>query len=257
MMTVTSGIHHRLLRAFQESDDVIGAILIGSAAVGAGDQYSDLDYFLYATEPNWPREKTLKWLQVFDLEPTVCYWSGVEKYHMVIDRTGVDFSIRSASQRGEVRTWPTIHFPDNAILKDVDGLLRDMLRARELGDFTASLQNTLHGCLYHSMTCAIQLKRGELVNARSRFSGVIESYICLLEGTVVRDLRWREPSRRLESRLDQDRLRHVRALAYSGSPEALRSAILEVLEVCETHTGGSMIDLSSINTVRALLGPVV
>ena len=248
-----SSVHQRLCRAFDESDEVIAAILIGSAATGTGDQYSDLDYFIYALEPNWPRRKTLRWLLRFDLAPTLCYWSGLEKYHMVIDGVGVDFSVRAASQIIEVGTWPTVHFPDSAILKDVDGRLKKMLAVRNSRDLTSNSENTLHGCLYHVMTCAIQLRRGELINARSRFSGVIGSFTCVLEGTVVGQLRWREPSRRIESRLRDDYLTRIRDLSYSGSPEMLRSALLGVLDLLETHATVSNIDLRSMASMRDLL----
>jgi hypothetical protein len=249
-------VHGRLLDAFRRSDDVHAAIAIGSAAAGAGDQYSDLDYFMYATEPNWPRARMVAWLHSFGLDPTLCYWSGVEKYHMVVDGVGVDLSVRAASQLNEVRTWPSLHFPEQGILKDVDGVLKSMLRERNerKGQLTTDLQNTLHGCLYHAQACAIQLKRGELVNARSRFSGVIESFICFDEQTVVGEMRWREPSRRLEVRMDEHRIARIRELAYCGSPEMLRLAVLYVLDSCERRGELSQVDHRSIENIRSLLG---
>ncbi|WP_448388502.1 hypothetical protein [Microbacterium aurum] len=171
---------------------------------------------------------------------------------MVIEGVGVDLSVRAASQRLEVKTWPTIHFPLSGILKDIDGVLRSMLDDRNLSDLRAELNNTLHGCLYHALSCAVQLRRGELVNARSRFSGVIESFICLVEGATVGQIRWREPSRRLEFRMDATQIEPIRDLAYSGSPADLRAGILNVLDVCETRSQGDA-DRGLIKSIRAVL----
>ena len=246
-------VHGRVQHAILVSDEVLSAILIGSAASGTGDAYSDLDYFIYAVEPNWPRMRMIRWLQSFGLEPSLCYWSGVEKYHMVINDVGVDLSVRAAAQRIEARTWPTIHFPESAILKDTDGVLRAAPAERDVARLTAGHENTLHGCLYHAMSCAIQLRRGELVNARSRFSGVIEAFLCVVEGTTVGNMRWREPSRRLETRMGGGLLETIRAIAYAGAPSELRSALGTVLDICEQHGELSAADRHSIERIRALL----
>lgn len=253
MIVSRQQIHDELASAFHRSEEIGAAILIGSTASGSGDQYSDLDYFLYADEPNWPREKTLTWLSEAGLIPSLCYWSGVEKYHMVIDGVGVDFSIRALSQAIEVATWPTIHFPESAIVKDRDGLIAHQLTLRDSGRLRAGLDNTLHGFLYHALTCAIQLARGELVNARSRFSGVIESYICLIEGTTVGQIRWREPSRRLESRLSGPPLTEIYDLAYAGSPDEMRTALGAVLDDCEERETLTDSDRGTVGHIRALL----
>jgi hypothetical protein len=256
MTPATQDVHRRLSAAFQESDEIEVAIHLGSAAAGRDDEYSDLDYFLYASEPNWPRARTLKWLRQYDLIPSLCYWSGVEKYHMVIEHVGVDYSIRGAAQVGEAATWPTIHFPESAILKDRRGNLRKALLARDPRSLTAGPENTLHGCLYHALNCAIQLRRGELINARMRFSGVVETYICVIENTMVGDILWREPSRRVESRLPAAAIEELRRLAYVGSPLALGRAIREVLRTCASRTETTPTDLETISAIYDVLGPL-
>jgi hypothetical protein len=189
----------------------------------------------------------------FQIVPALCYWSGVEKYHMLVEGIGVDLSIRAAAQVEELRTWPTIHFPESAIVKDAGGIIATALGSRDATQLSAGLDNTLHGCLYHALSCAIQLRRGELVNARSRFSGVIETYICLSEETVVGQLRWREPSRRVESRLDPDAVATIRELAYAGSPATLTEAIARVLDYCEIHGRPTIEDRATIAYIRSLL----
>jgi hypothetical protein len=246
-------VHRRLTQAFLDSPEVVGAINLGSTAFGTEDEYSDLDYFVYSDEPNWPRERTLAWLARAGLVPEFCYWSGVEKYHMMIDGVGVDFSIRAASQIIEVSTWPTLHFPESAILKDGDGAIAQQLSRRDPQVLRAGLDNTLHGCLYHSLACVTQLRRGELVNARSRFSGVIESFICLLEETVVGQIRWREPSRRLESRFSGATLDEVFAIAYAASPEEIVAAVERVLRTCEERVELTDADRATIARIRQLI----
>ena len=253
MIDGPQGIKASIEKALRESNDVVCAVLIGSTATGTRDQYSDLDYFIYAEEPNWTRRRTLDWLRTFGIEPKLCYWSGIEKYHLMIEDTGVDFSIRAAAQIAEVATWPTIHFPEQSIIKDRNGRLAKELLRRDPSRLTAGFDNTLHGCLYHSLNCAIQLRRGEDINARCRFSGVIESFICVIERTRVGQMRWREPSRRAEGRLAAEALVSLRRIAYAASPSELANAIRSVLEYCEEFADPTKDDLAFIREIRSLL----
>lgn len=247
-------VHSQMVEAFLGSAEVSVAILIGSGANGTADEFSDLDYFMYASNPNWPRSKALAWLQEFRIIPTLCYWSGVEKYHLIVENVGVDLSIRSTRQLGEAQTWPTLHFPDDAILKDTTGLLRKYVKARDPQLLRAGMDNTIHGFLYHALSCAIQLRRGEYINARSRFSGVIESFTCLAEGLTVGQLRWREPTRRVELRINEPTRNVIHRVAYAGSPREMRDGVLELLTLCGEMHELSAADGLTVERIRSLMG---
>lgn len=230
---------------------IVGAFLVGSVATGTADAYSDLDYYLYvetsSSSPTyqvswWTKEGLANWLGSAGMSVDLHFWSGVDKHHLLIDSIRVDFSFNADHQRNDIARWPHLFFPLSAIVKDNNGVLEAAYRC--------NAQSTIHHALndyaayvLDLFTIAIQLCRGETVNARCRFVNVVESQIRALERLDMGTALWREPSRHLEERWPRSEVEEVTRLAYIGSARELCVWLIARLQRVES-------DASLNRTVR-------
>lgn len=213
-------IDARIRTSILNMTEVSSALIVGSQSILNGDQFSDLDYFIFTSNiDDWDREYVIQLLAACDLEPQVVYWNGLTKFHSIVNAIGVDFSVLDRSREDDIRRWPTLFYSVDGILKDHDNVVRNNTLDRA-SSASSSIENTLDGALYHLSNVAIQLRRREFLNARCRMTGVVESLLCLVEERTLGRPNFREPSRRFESRaVDGGDLVH--SLAFSASPSEM------------------------------------
>ncbi len=216
--------------AILDDPTVLAAILVGSVSTGVSDRYSDLDYYLYVDFGWWSRSALSAWLEASGLTVNLHYWTGIGKHHLLVDHTRVDVSFWSKSQQRELEHWPHLFFPQTSIIKDDQGVLARAYTANRqaviddhLNDYSAYVLNLIN--------VAIQLCRGEVVNARSRFMSVLESHARLLQDLPLGTALWREPTRHVEENLPSVQVRELRRLAFMGSPSALGRWVAEQLDL--------------------------
>ena len=198
---------------------IAGGLLIGSIHNKQSDQYSDIDYYIYVKNPMWTSAFLDEWLKGLSLTPTLHYWTGLEKHHLLISHTRVDFSVRQQKQQDEIATWPHVFFTADSIIKDEDGILRQAINKARVDTYDHT--NDYSAYILNVFMIAIQLIRGEAINSRSRFTGILESKARLLQpkplplGTAL----WREATRHAEDNLNTSELQQLHALAFMTQKE--------------------------------------
>jgi len=223
-------VERTITSAILNDSTVLAAILVGSVSTGSSDRYSDLDFYLYVDFGWWSRSALSTWLEAAGLTVNLHYWTGIGKHHLLVNQTRVDVSFWSESQQRELANWPHLFFPQTSIIKDDRGALaraysanRQLLIDDHANDFSAYVLNLIN--------VAIQLCRGEVVNARSRFMSVLESQARLLQDLPLGTALWREPTRHVEENVSSEQVAELGRLAFISSPQALARWVAEQLDL--------------------------
>lgn len=218
-------------------------LFVGSVPAGTADIFSDIDVYLYSEGADWTRDRVAEWLAECGCRPDVHYWTGIEKHRLVIDGVRVDLSILKSIAIQEIRGWPHLFFDRSAIIKDSDGRLEGIIVAHR--SRVASIpENDRAAFVVNLLAVAAQFARGEVLNARSRLTGVLEARARMGAGEPIGTALWRESTRHAEDRLPMSTLRDLYAVAFLRSPASMRDwLVTELLEIASDealeHATGS------------------
>lgn len=232
-----SELKHIIEFAALEDKDVIGVLAIGSTLRNEADVYSDLDYYFYTRSPNWSRKDMAEWLTKLNISPVFHYWTGIEKHHMQIKHTRVDISTKPRHHQRDISLWPRLFFDKKSIIKDADGALALAIECHQPVVSTDE-DNDRSAYIFNVILITQQLLRGEVVNAFSRMTGVIESKARLLRRPRLEfgAARWREASRKIEQEAESDDLSDIMRIIQLQDRDTLQKWLKhELLEMSEVE----------------------
>jgi lincosamide nucleotidyltransferase len=198
------------------------ALMYGSFASGAGDEYSDIEFWLFFSHPADP----LTWCA--QIAPV---------NHLVVNEFGTHVAFFPGLIRGEfhfatiddiasVSTWPSRSAPvDRMLVLDRSGLLGPILRA--LPEHPALLHvDLLSGRFANWVVLAHHvISRGEYLRGWDALGHVQRHLIWLTRLAEASTDHWLTPSRNAEAELSAHALNVVRESTSSAEPAALRAAL--------------------------------
>lgn len=226
----------KLEKLFLGNELFAGVIFIGSVAEDQADVFSDLDFFIYSTQGQWTRADMDRLLAGEGLVPSLHYWTGLEKHRLLVNGVRVDIAIMQDTRIEEIEYWPHLFFQSASVIKDVEARIAAAITARnQPGYFDES--NDRSAYVLNLFNVAIQFARGEIVNARSRMTGILESRARLMKRLELGSAEWREPTRRVENELRRPLLRQLEEIAFLKSEEDFKGwLITELLDVANWDT---------------------
>jgi hypothetical protein len=220
-----------------EDETVVGVLAIGSTAQSGGDVYSDLDYYFYTQKPNWSRADMDSWLEKRAMRPVFHYWTGIEKHHMLIDHTRVDISTKPRHHQEDLSLWPHLFFDEKCVVKDMDGVLSDAIKEHKSVNIIDG-NNDQSAYIFNVILVTQQLLRGEVINAFSRMTGVIESKARLIRAPRLEfgTARWREATRKVEQEIGYGLPSELREIIHIQNSEELKKWLTrELTNIKETE----------------------
>jgi hypothetical protein len=236
MTTDRARLLRQLERAIRLEEKFVGAIVIGSSATTGGDDHSDLDFYVFVDGGYWEPQTLTAWLAQSGLVPSLHYWTGVHKHRLLIDGIRVDLAISPASHQNDLRFYPQLFFPRQAIFLDRNGVLTAAYDAHRPSESVDSA-NDYASYLFALVSVAIQILRGESINARSRFMSVIEARARLMRSLPLGSALWREPTRHAEGDLSDAQLHELSVASYLISRTALKAWVATALAVVALDEG--------------------
>lgn len=209
-----------MIDALAEATEVDAAMVIGSSSsAGDDDPLSDLDLYLFVDVAPPSRQQVRCWLErVSGLTVGMHYWNGIEKHHLVVGDSKLDLTIKHVRDIDAVRHWPGLFFALADIVIDRHGRLAAAYAANRVSP-TTSTANDRDSLVFHTLSVAAQLARGEVLNARSRATGIIEGELRIMLREDLGSSRWREPSRYAERDLGAGSLGEVYALCEASNED--------------------------------------
>jgi hypothetical protein len=221
-----------LTELFQASPEISGVIEIGSIPNERSDLYSDCDFYVYMKGVPWAQEEFDEVLRQAGLTVGAHYWTGLEKHRLVIEGVRADISLWPEYRIRDIEFWPEVFFNGESILKDVDLQIRMSLSKRKNSSMTYIERNDRDAFIVNLFNASVQCIRGEVLNAKSRATGLIESKARLKRTLRTGSLGWREPSRHAEQELARPELIALYRLAFNPSGTVFREWLLtELLEL--------------------------
>jgi lincosamide nucleotidyltransferase B/F len=183
---------------------VVAALMYGSFALGQGDRFSDIEFYLFFEEEALRGLDEAAW--VSQIAPLGLYYvnefdNGIAIFENLVRG---EFHFEAASNVGVVEEWETAWFPslDSAVLVDKAGKLSSRVeRLVRLPPDLETPERALFVCrslMNWTLMGANLLKRGEYARA--------EAFLTLVHGHLLKAVRlvegqsanWLSPTRRLE-----------------------------------------------------------
>ena len=219
------------VRALCERDDrLVGALMYGSFAFGEGDEFSDVEFYLFFRDDALDRVDEEGW--VSRIAPLSLYYVNEFGNGTAIfeDLVRGEFHFEAASDVGLVEAWEVVRFPslEAAVLVDKDGeLSRSMGRLVGPPTDPDTPERALflcNGLVNWTLMGSNLLERGELARAEA-FLTLLHSHLLraarLVEGATTN---WLSPSRRLEEDLSAASYERFRACTAALDAGQLRRA---------------------------------
>ncbi|WP_278912354.1 hypothetical protein [Deinococcus wulumuqiensis] len=205
-MSAVLNLNTHLRSALRRDPRVHSALAYGSLTQGTGDEYSDVEYYVWSNEAidaaTWLRQAltgsswTVLHAVTNDFGTPNFVLTGLKR---------VELHTRPVAARPEVLDWPSDHLaPERMLVKDADGHLAALLAqvaARPPASATADAQGTLDRLVNWLCFGFNVLARGERVRALELLGWVQGSLLRLArlqEGSMSY---WLNASRRAESEL--------------------------------------------------------
>jgi lincosamide nucleotidyltransferase B/F len=183
-----------------QDERVVSALMYGSFALGQGDRFSDIEFYLFFADDASEGLQKEAWVgQIAPLD--LYYVNGTAIFENLVRG---EFHFEAASNVGLVEEWETAWFPslDSAVLMDKDGeLSRRVERLVRLPPDLDTPERALFVCrslMNWTLMGTNLLKRGEYARA--------EAFLTLVHGHLLKAVRlvegesgnWLSPTRRLE-----------------------------------------------------------
>lgn len=223
-----------LRRAMQQDQGIAYALAYGSLTQGTGDEFSDVEYYLYVADPAALDPET--WLN------TALAGSEFRVLHHVVNEFGTpnfilngliraELHIQSIEKMPEVLGWPNCHiYPEQMLIKDPDGQLQTLLQALQrqqqpdpMLEAQAIADRTLNWLVFGSNVLA----RGEQIRALELLGWVQGGLLRLARLAERNTTQWFNASRRAEWELSAGAL--ARYDATTGGIYALAPAYAAAL----------------------------
>jgi len=213
------------VRALSELDDrLVAALMYGSFVLGEGDEFSDVEFYLFFGDESFGEVDEEAW--VSRVAPLALYYVNEFGTGTAIfdDLVRGEFHFEPVSNVGLVEGWEVTRFPslESAVLVDKNGeLSREMSRIVGPPTDPETPGRVLFLCrsiINWTLMGSNLLKRGEYARA--------ETFLTLLHGYLLKAVRlvegettnWLSPSRRLEE--DLSTASYERFVACTAALEA-------------------------------------
>ena len=220
----------RLREVCERDGRLVAALMYGSFALGQGDEYSDIEFYLFFSDEALGDVNQEAWLA--QVSPVALYYvnefgNGAAIFDNLVRG---EFHFERASDVGLVDAWETAYLPsiESAVLADKDGEL-----SRRVGRLVGpppdldTPQRALFVCrslVNWTLMGTNLLKRGEYARAHA--------FLSLVHGHLLRAARlseretanWLSPSRRLERDLSAASYERFRACTAAMDAQQLARA---------------------------------
>lgn len=249
----------KVREACERDDRLVSALMYGSFALGEGDGFSDVEFYLFV------RDEALEGLDeegwVGQVAPVLLYYVNEFGNGTAIFENMVrgEFHFERASKRDLIDGWEAAHFPslERAVVADKDGELTLMV-SRLVGplpnlDTPERALFVRNSLVNWTLMGTNLLKRGEYARA--------EAFLTLVHGHLLQAARlvegktanWLSPSRRLEEDLPAAAYERFRACtaaldaaqlarAYRSTWAWARELIAELSERHALAPPGTLLD---------------
>ena len=197
----------KVREACERDDRLVSALMYGSFAIGEGDEFSDVEFYLFFRDGVLGEVDEEAW--VSQIAPVGLYYvnefgNGTAVFENLVRG---EFHFETASRRTVVDGWDVLWFPslEAAVLADKDGELSRRV-SRLVGpppdpDTPERVLFLCNGLVNWTLMGVNLLKRGEYARA--------EAFLTLVHGHLLQAARlvqgattnWLSPSRRLEEDL--------------------------------------------------------
>ena len=193
------------VRRLAEDDPRLSAVLMyGSFIKGEGDQYSDIEFYLFYERPL----DHLEW--VGGLRPVEMFFKNEHGTEVAVFDNLVrgEFHFLPAGEIGVVKSWEgltSFEYAEEMILVDKAGALREALdgisRQRPRHDRPESVQWLAESLINDLIMTANLIRRGEAAHAQAAFQPLLKYLLWLMRLADGADNHWESPTKRLEAEL--------------------------------------------------------
>jgi lincosamide nucleotidyltransferase B/F len=193
----------------QNDDRLAAALTYGSFTKDEGDQYSDIEFWLFFDDRKLMDVDPVRWIN----EISPIYYSTINEYgtHVAFFQDHLirgEFHFVAASEMDTVRSWPSVELPQSKRMVIIDRtgkLLSYILEGKPAGDKSAFDIEQLCGRFLNWYLFGLNvLKRGDLAQAHMLL-GIIQGYLIWMaradEGSTKH---WLTQSKAFEKEISED-----------------------------------------------------
>ncbi len=213
-----------------QNNDVSAVLMYGSFTKGEGDQYSDIEFYIYHRTEESPDKQAF----VSQIAPILLFFTNEFGTDVAIFENMIrgEFHFHPVSDIEDVKSWATIisfEFKDKMNLVDKDGILSEVLHSippvRPQRDTPENKEYLAQNLLNNLLFVNNLILRGEYAHAHQLF-GFIQRYIIwLIRLYLEKDNHWEAPSKKLEDDIPHEWLLKYKRCVPSLDEQSLRSSL--------------------------------
>ena len=213
------------VRAMAAGDERLSAVLMyGSFIKGEGDQFSDIEFYLFF-------ERELDHRQwVAGIRPVEMFFTNEHGTEVAVFDNLVrgEFHFLPAEEVGVVKTWAgltSFEHADQMILVDKKGALLSVLnsisRERPRHDGAESIRWLAESLINNILMTENLIQRGENAHAQQNFQFILKYLLWLIRLAGRADNHWESPTKRLEVELTREWYEDYIACVPTAEPDVL------------------------------------